>query len=197
MSVLWVVIIILLLSAAGFVLGKRRAIASAGGNTRDLHSLPNYYGWYVAVLTFIPAVLVLSLWLIIQPMVIERQLSKLFTDSQTISEAQKTLVLADVRRLAAGLDSAVQQGVLTSTDVDQMRTDAGGVRDKLASAGVALGAEVTPQVLIAAQSYRSMTAAGALARALIAIAIAIAGFVYALRLTNKDFRARNRVETVV
>jgi phosphate transport system permease protein len=202
MPLVLIIAVILVLSAAGFVLGKRRAIASVNGNTPDLHSLPNYYGWHVAIFTFIPAFLILTVWLIVQPLVIERQLSGLLSQSEATqndaaSESNKTLRMADVRRVAAGLDAAVANGTMTPDEAGTLRTEFGNVREKLAEVGVALGAEVTPQVLAAAQKYRSMSATGGIGRSVVAIAIAVLGFIYALRLTNKDFRARNRVEAVI
>ncbi|MGL4404427.1 MAG: PstC family ABC transporter permease, partial [Notoacmeibacter sp.] len=202
MPLLLIVAVILVLAIAGFFLGKRRAIASANGNTRDMHSLPNYYGWYVAILTAIPAILFLAIWLIIQPIVIERQLSGALAENITTQDAaeaasQKTLLMADVRRVAAGLDTAVGSGVMTTEEAQRIRTEFGNVREKLATVGVALGADVTPQVLAAAQNYREMSVTASLARSIIAIVIAVLGFVYALRLSHKDFRARNRVEAVV
>ena len=38
-----------LFSSIAFMLGKRRAVANAGGAKRVLHSLPGYYGSYAAL----------------------------------------------------------------------------------------------------------------------------------------------------
>jgi phosphate transport system permease protein len=202
MPLLLIIAVIFVLSAAGFALGKRRAIASAGGNTRIMHSLPNYYGWHVAIFTAIPSILFLALWLIIQPIVIERQLSgslseNITTENVAESASEKTLLMADVRRVAAGLNIAVQSGAMTSEQANSISTESGNVREMLASVGVALGADVTPQVLAAAQDYRSMSLTASLVRSILAVAIAVLGFIYALRLSHKDFRARNRVENVI
>ena len=193
---------ILVLSAAGFWLGKRKAIASANGNIRDLHSLPNYYGWHVAIFAFLPAVFCLAVWLIIQPIVIERQLSGLLTandaaQSDASTQSALTLRLADVRRLAAGLDTAVAKGDLTAEEASRLRTEFGNVRETLGKSGIALGAEVTPAVMAAAQDYREMSVTGALGRSILAAVVALVGFFYALSVTGRDFRARNRVESVM
>jgi phosphate transport system permease protein len=188
---------IAVLALAGYVLGRRRALASAGGNIRALHSLPGYYGWHAVVMTAVPALLALAVWLIAQPVVIERQLSGLFPAEVVENDAQRTLIMADVRRVAAGLDIAVAQGALSEDQADRIRTEFGSVRDRLAEVGVALGAEVTPPVLAAAQDYREMAATGGLWRTILAVLVSVAGFAYAIGVTNKDFRARNRVESVV
>ena len=67
MPVLWIVITVLALAAVGFLLARGRALAAAGGDLRKLHSLPNYYGWHAALLTLVPALLVLAAWLALAP----------------------------------------------------------------------------------------------------------------------------------
>jgi phosphate transport system permease protein len=197
MSVFLVLAVIAVLALAGFVLGRQRALASTGGNVRRMHSLPGYYGWHGAIMAGVPAVLVLALWLIAQPIVIERQLIGYFPPETVATDAERTLLMADVRRVAAGLDTAVARGAMTQADARDIRTEAGSVRDRLATVGVALGAEVTPQVLAAAQDYRQLAATGGIARAILVVLVSLIGLAYAVRVTNGDFRARNRVEAVV
>jgi phosphate transport system permease protein len=190
-------LLILVLSIAGYVFASRRAIASVGGNVRLLHSLTSYHGWHGVIMASVPALFFLTAWLIVQPLVIERQLISYFPADSVESEAARTLLMGDVRRVASGLDIAIAQGAITAQQANAIRTETGSVRDLLASVGVALGAEVTPQVLQAAQSYREMATLGALLRSILAIALSIGGLVYAIRITGKDFRARNRVEAVM
>lgn len=76
MSLPILVFVLLALSVAGFVLGRGKAIASAGGDARNLHSLPNYYGWFGFLVALLPASLVLLLWLPAQSVVIENQVSR-------------------------------------------------------------------------------------------------------------------------
>jgi len=42
MPTLWLVLFLLLLSTFGFFAGRARALSSAGGDARKLHSLPVY-----------------------------------------------------------------------------------------------------------------------------------------------------------
>lgn len=197
MSVFLTLGFLAVLALAGFVLCRARAIASAKGDIRLLHSLPGYYGWHGAIMAAVPALLVASVWQIAQPLVIESRLSSFF-DAAVIEDASaRTLLFADVRRIAAGLDNAVATGAMTEDEARKIRTEFGSVRDRLAATGVALGAEVTPPVLSAAQDYRELARIGALGRSILVVAIALAGLAYAIRLTAPDFRARNRVETVV
>lgn len=195
MSVSLLALLVLLLGLAGFLIGRRRALASVGGDSRRLHSLPGYYGWHVAALTAIPAFLALALWLVIQPLVIERSVAGHFPPEIAQSQSDLKLAMADVRRLAAGLDQATASGAMSAADVQALQAE--DVRAALDSAGVQLGADVTPEVLAAAQEYRAMTEAGALARTVLVLVLAGAGLAWSLRLTHGDFRARNRVERIV
>lgn len=197
MSVFIILGVIAVLALVGFLVGRQRAVASAGGNIRILHSLPVYYGWHGALMVLVPSLFVLAAWLIIQPVVIERQLIGYFPVEQVESDTERTLLMADVRRVAGGLDAAIAQGAMTEQQADMVRTEFGSVRDKLAAVGVALGAEVTPQVLAAAQDYRKLAVTGAIGRSALTLIVALLGLVYAIRITDKDFRARNRVEQVI
>ena len=44
MPVTWTLLIVLALAAAGFYLGRSRALAAAQGDSRKLHSRTSYYG---------------------------------------------------------------------------------------------------------------------------------------------------------
>lgn len=197
MSVLLLLIVILVLAVAGYLLCRQRALSSVQGNVRRLHSLPNYYGWFGFVMASVPPLLVLAAWLIVQPMVIERQLSSFFPAEMIKDPSARTLLFEDVRRVAAGLDVAVAQGALTEDQADRIRTEFGSIRARLAEVGVALGGEVTPEVLQAAQDYRKMSGVGVIGRTVVVLLLSIAGLAYAVRATGPDFRARNRVEQVV
>ena len=199
MSVLLLLIVIGLLGIAGFIVARARAVSMASGDIRALHSLPGYYGWHGFIMVAVPALLFLGVWLIAQPLVIERQLREFLPIEMADDEAARTLFMADVRRVAEGLDTAVTQGALSEDEdeADRIRTEFTNVRDRLAAVGVALGADVSPQVLSAAQKYRGLAATGAVARTIIALLLAVGGLAYALRVTSPEFRARNRVELVV
>jgi phosphate transport system permease protein len=197
MTVALTLSVLLVLAIAGYVVGRQRAVASAQGNIRVLHSLPNYYGWHGAIMAAVPSLLLLAVWLIVQPILVERQLVGYFPADSVESDAARTLIMADVRRVATGLDIAVARGALSEQQAKDIRTESGSIRDRLATVGVALGAEVTPQVLQAAQRSRELNASGALMRTVLTFALALAGLAYAIKVTNKDFRARNSVERVM
>ena len=187
-------LIVLALAAVGFILGRSRAVQASGGDTRRLHSLPAYHGLIVFLFTAVPAFLVLVLWLIVQPMVIEGQIRSMIPDSLAPDAASQQLAMADVRRVADGLDLAIAQGKIDPDALSGMRADFSDVRSRLAEVGVALGSDVKPAIFEAAKSYRSLNGMGSIGRMVAVLATAIAGFIFAARRVNRDFRARNASE---
>ena len=190
----FLILIVLALGVIGFVLGRQRAMASAGGNSRNLHSLPSYYGYNVACATILPAMGLLILWLLVQPLVINSSASGLVTDQANEESASLDLIMSDVRRVADGLDTAVETGVLTEEEVEALVAEQDDIRDLLAGVGVALGSDVTPSTLEAAKSYRAMNEVGDTWKSVFVIATVLTGLFVSWRMTNKDFRARNVVE---
>lgn len=195
MSVLMLLAVIAVLAAAAFMLARQRALASAGGNPRLMHSLSGYYGWYGAIWVLLPALAGLALWLILQPMVIENRIAASLPAELTTDATAEELTLADVRRVAGGLDAAIAAGELTQEETTSI--PATEVRDRLATVGMALGSGVTPEVLAAAQDYRGLAAWGAALRTALVLALSVGGLFWAVSHAHKDFRARNRVEKVI
>ena len=196
MPVIFLLALLLALAALAFVMCRNRALASVQRNPRDLHSLPNYYGWHGAIMVALPAFIGLALWLIVQPMVIQSRVAGYFPAETLAAGSSVDLLMSDVRRVAVGLDAAVATGTMTQQDATDLAVTP-DLRAKLADLGVALGSDVTPETLAAAQAFRGLTATGATLRAVLTLGLALAGFAYAFRATTKDFRARNRVEQVV
>lgn len=196
MTVLLLTGAILAIALAGFFLGRARAMAGVGGNIRALHSLPGYYGWHAALMAALPAFGLLILWLIVQPMVLEARVGAQLPEAITADDTAFVLAMADVRRVASGLDTAVAAGAITPQAAASLATSDTDVRGLLAGVGVALGANVTPETLAAAERYRALTATGTLLRMLAVLALSLAGLIAALAITTPDFRARNRVEAV-
>jgi phosphate transport system permease protein len=185
------------LALAAFILARQRALASANGSPRELHSLPNYYGWNGAIWVLLPALTGLVLWLIVQPMVVENRISANLPAELVADASARELTMSDVRRVAGGLDTAVAQGAMTEQDAGMIRTEFTNVRDKLAAVGVALGSTVSKEALSAAQDYREMTAWGAAGRTALVLVLGLAGLFWGVTRAHKDFRARNQVEKVI
>ncbi|WP_158963612.1 phosphate ABC transporter permease subunit PstC [Chachezhania sediminis] len=194
MSATWLFAVILVLAVAGFFIGRARAMHDADGDIRKLHSLPIYYGLNVAMAAAVPALVVLLVWQLAQPLVIESMVSKQVPDSVVEKVGALNLVMSDVHRIAEGLDRAVSQGAMTSEFADTIRTEETDIRARLAEVGVPLAADVDPAVLDAAQSFRGIAATGRMLMSVVVLGLAIGGFGVAYWLTGRDFRARKYVE---
>ena len=197
MSVGLLSLIVLALAALGYVIGRQRAVAASQGDIRRLHSLPGYYGQSVALFAGVPALVLLMGWMLVQPIVIENQVSALIAPADVPQGGSVSLVMSDVRRVAEGLDQVLAKGNLSEADLTAMRSDFTNVRSRLAEVGVALGTDVRPGVFEAAKQYRSMTGTGNTAMLLAVLAVSIAGFGFAISRINPAFRARNVVESFV
>lgn len=193
-SVSVLILIVLGLAVLGYFVMRSRAIASGGGDARVLHSLPSYYGYNAGMLVAVPAFLVLGIWMLVQPMLVQNIVIQLIPDRVVSEGSSVGLVMSDVRRVAEGLDTAVAQGAMSAQEAGSIRAEFTDVRARLAEIGVALGSNVEAPVLAAAQQYRSSTASGKAAMVVVVLLMAVGGFATAFRMTHKDFRARNVVE---
>jgi len=197
MSVGLLSLIVLVISIVGFVMARARAMKSAGGNARALHSLPSYYGQAAFLFTAVPAFILMVIWLLIQgPMIDARIIGQLGPEVAADATAAQ-LTMSDVRRIAGGLDAMQEKFDMSNDDLRDMRADLSDVRGRLAEVGVALGGETVPEVFEASKSYRIAQQTGALAMGITVILAALAGFAIAVMRTNRDYRARNVTEKFI
>ena len=161
-------IVLLGLVALAYHVGRKRAVASAGGAARinTLHSLPSYYGFYAALWAAVPALLLLALWSGIQDSVVTALVqSQLPAESvEALSKGQISLLLSDVKNLAQGN---------------------------------ILSGEVTPGLQAAADLYSRLQQLANYALWLLVLGLALGGMALAVRQTKPQMRARNRVESIV
>ncbi|MEZ5877661.1 MAG: phosphate ABC transporter permease subunit PstC [Tepidamorphaceae bacterium] len=197
MNIGLLILIVLVIALAGFLLGRRRALSSAGGDIRKLHSLPGYYGQSVFLFSAVPALLVMLVWLLAQPLVIESRVSAMISPADIPDGSTLGLVMADVRRIADGIDVAMAQGTLTKSELDSMRADLTDVRGRLADVGVAIGSNVSQNVFLAAKEFRALTSIGRLAMTLVGVALALAGAAFAYSRITPRYRARNVSEAAI
>jgi phosphate transport system permease protein len=121
-------IFIIILSAAGFYLGRSRSFKTVNGEIRKLHSLPAYYGLYVSLWCGIPAVIIFGLWITFQSSIImSLVVSGLPVDIQSLPEEQLSLVINDIRNAA--------QGIIVSEDPDKFLLAAAGQYNRLRGTG--------------------------------------------------------------
>ena len=103
MNSLILIVILLGLTAVGYQIGRRKALAGAGGNPKSLHSLPGHYGAYVAIWCGLPALLMIAIWLSAGPQVIDSLLiDSLPAAAGHLSPGELSLLLNDIRNVATG-----------------------------------------------------------------------------------------------
>jgi phosphate transport system permease protein len=96
--------IIVALIVLGYVMGRQRAVATVSGDARHLHSLPSYYGAYVALWCGVPALLLVAGWLIAKPQLAEWALVAAL-DPQTLTQLSGSeigLMVNNIVNLATG-----------------------------------------------------------------------------------------------
>jgi len=171
MAPLTLLVILLGLAVIGFIAGRKRALHLAGGKARALHSLPVHYGTEVALFALVPALGVLIVWMIAAPLMINHAVSLDFPDELRQDSGKMSLVISDMRRVAAGL-----------------RQGAGSISSQ----------SQNPELLLAAaQHYNTLSAASGLWRTIAALLAAIAGLALSLARIHPRARARNVVEGFV
>ena len=102
MEISLITAVVFVLAVVGFFLGRSRALATVGGRTRDLHSLPGHYGYYVAVWCGVPALLLTLVWSFFQGSIVESFLVSDLPSAQGLSEAELGLLVNDIKNLAGG-----------------------------------------------------------------------------------------------
>jgi phosphate transport system permease protein len=197
MSVGVIILVVLVLAALGYVFGRQRAMAVSQESGIKLHSLPSYYGQMVGLFAAVPAFAALVLWLLIQPVIIERSVSDMIPDSAIPEGGARSLVMSDVRRIAGGLDAVLARGGAGEAEIDRLAANPTEIRLRLAEVGIPLVGDVPVAVFEAARTYRSMTATGNLLKAGVVIALAVVLAGLACRSIEPRMRARNVSETFI
>ena len=119
MTQITLTLVLLALAVTGFVVGRRRAVALAGGRPSVLHSRPVYHGWYVALACGLPAISLWILALIVGDRLVEGAI--VASLSQELQEASGPVLrrfLGDAGTLAAG-------GIPTIEVTPELETAAG------------------------------------------------------------------------
>lgn len=189
MSYFTLIGLIVALGVVGFFIGRQKVRASK----LRLHSLPRYYGTFVAINVIVPAIFALATWLVIAPFFVKNPIAAQITDTMIPEGGAADLVMSDIERIATGMAIAVQNGTLDLNAIDA-NTDLDKLFDTLAAAGVVMGGAINPDVVSLAAHY---TRASQTSHSLMIVAVllvAVGGFIFAYRRLKPDFRARNNVE---
>ncbi|WP_407863428.1 phosphate ABC transporter permease subunit PstC [Phyllobacterium phragmitis] len=191
MSVLLVLLIVFGIGFVGFFIGRQRARANETGEVK-VHSRSHYHGWWVFLVTVLPAVLFIVLWSAGSSIYLE-QSAKASLPPQTAESAvaSRSLALGIVASLAAGLDR------LDSTELQNLPQSYADLRALLGSKGVALASEGQDYMVPIAERWYRQAAVTRTVGAGIAIALAVAGLIFGLSGIRPRARARNNVERIV
>jgi|SRR5688572_30426815 len=115
MTPLALLAVLLVVSSAAYRVGRRRALASVGGNARRLHSLPGYHGVYLALWCGLPALLLLAAWVALDDQVVRWALvGDLPAEARALPAAELELLLGDVENVAAAGATEATSGLVAA-----------------------------------------------------------------------------------
>jgi phosphate transport system permease protein len=110
---------LLLLSTGAYYLGRNRAFAVAGGQIRNLHSLPSFYGSYTALWCLLPALIVFALWVTLQPdIIVNLVVADLAPELRNLPPDRLNLVVNDLKNAVSGnfVSSTPDPAMLAAAD---------------------------------------------------------------------------------
>jgi phosphate transport system permease protein len=105
--------------------------------------------------------------------------------------------MADVRRIAGGLDALMAAGEMSEDDLGAMSADFTDIRNQLGNVGVALGSDVPVPVFEAAKELRKSQNAGNFLMTLAVLGLSLGLLAWSWSRVHPDQRARNASETFV
>lgn len=162
-----ILLVLLTLSSAAFILGRRRALSLASGriSSKALASRPHYHGAYVALWCGVPAFLLYLFWLFTEPVVLDQWVLRYLPEAYRHLPADRVgLLLNDIKNIAKG-------GMVA--------------------------AQADSDVLAAAQHYRRLQSLATTALWVAVLSFAGIGLQIGYRRITASFRARNQVEKVI
>ena len=161
-----VFLLLLLLTAISFFLGRKRshAVVAGQGGVRALHSLPKHYGYMAALWALLPALLVLVIWLGLESRIVSGMVvAELPANVQAQPDSELGLYYNQIVSFA--------RGSIGSDQLDEAQ-------------------------LAGAEHYRALVAASGAMKALLVCLIAVLGALLALQRIAPALRARNHVENI-
>ncbi len=160
-------IALLLITALGYRLGKKKsfAISSDKGGPKILHSRPVYYGTFTALWCLIPTLIIFSFWMMFEnSIIIDMVISYLPEKIKNLPPDRLNLVVNDIKNLVEG--------------------------------NIVSG-EISPEIQKAADHYHHFESISHMALNVIVIGVSVIAIGALLKLISPKLRARNHVERVV
>lgn len=100
-------LLILVLTTAAYYFGRKRSVAIVQGRVQELHSLPSYYGYYLAMWVGVPALLLVLIWIACEgPALGHLIIGSLPEGLKAASPEQLDLVVNEIRNALAGSGAA-------------------------------------------------------------------------------------------
>ena len=163
----YLLLFLIVLSAAAYYLGMRRSVAAVGGygQLHKLHSRPVYYGLLTALWCGLPALAIFGCWQAFEGAFITR----LVVDS--LPPALKSLPPERINLLVNDIHNLVSGNIVSG--------------------------QVSPAMQAAADHYRALQQTSHMALAVVALAAALAGLFMVHGRIKSRMRARNQVERIV
>tara|TARA_R110000782_G_scaffold127996_2_gene219631 strand:+ start:1423 stop:2811 length:1389 start_codon:yes stop_codon:yes gene_type:complete len=93
------------LAVGAFYFGRDRSLSLAGGPGKGtaLHSLPGYYGYFVALWVVLPSLALFSAWILLEPRIVTALVVDKLPDSyRSVSGGELNLLINNIRNLASG-----------------------------------------------------------------------------------------------
>ena len=96
--------VVAILAIFSYLIGRFRSVSLAGSkhNGQKLHSLPTYYGYTTAIWCGVPALILLFLWTVFEPVLVNGMvINQLPAEMQAVSSGEQSLILNDIRLMAS------------------------------------------------------------------------------------------------
>lgn len=116
-------ITLMLLSSAAFFIGRQRASKIVQGQIQSLHSLPSFYGFFAAIWSGLPAILLLAAWVVFEPAIITNiVIANLPEHITSLGQSHVNLVVNDIHNLTLGNLTATEPSAEIIAAADQYKS---------------------------------------------------------------------------
>ncbi len=167
MSPFTLILVLLVLSSLGYIIGRKRAFAVAGsvGGVKNLHSRPTYYGVLTAIWCGVPALIIVGCWLAFEQSIIT------------------SFVIADL------------PGDIRNLPADRLNLVANDIKNLVK--GNIISGEISPTMIAAAERYKNLWSISHGALTVVALAFVIVAAAVVRGIIKPTLRARNQVESLI